>query len=40
LHSTRTLTIPLIRCDDPLFNGVVKQEFIGYTDNNDNNQLR
>jgi len=38
-HSTRVLNIPLIRCDDQVFNGVIKQELIADTDNNDDYQL-
>jgi len=39
MHSSRVLTIPLVRCDDPVFNRVIKQELIEDTDNNDDNQL-
>ena len=39
MHSSRKLTIPLIRCDDQVFNRVIKQELIKDTDNNEDNQL-
>ncbi|XP_029342476.1 uncharacterized protein LOC115033646 [Acyrthosiphon pisum] len=39
LNSSRVLTIPCIRCDDPVFNKVIKQETIDETDSTNDNQL-
>ncbi|XP_022165675.1 uncharacterized protein LOC111030470 [Myzus persicae] len=38
LQSSRVLTIPLIRCDQP-FNRVIKEEIIEETDRNNDEKL-
>ncbi|CAI6377823.1 unnamed protein product [Macrosiphum euphorbiae] len=38
IHCPRLLNIPLISCDDVVFNSVVKPEFVHDTDRNNHNQ--
>jgi len=39
LNHFSVLTIPLVRCDDPVFNRTIKQEIIDETNHNNDSQL-